>query len=420
MKRFLPYFALLKPVRWAFVGALLSGLVFGVASGFGLPFVAQKVFPVLFGGQEVDQMTLWGYLMILPMAFALRGISGFLNTYLIAVCGTAVLNQLRARVFAKLQQMPLLAYQKHPTGDLLTRANSDTAQLQNTLMSVSNDLVKYPITLLGAVAAVIYLAAMQHQLQLILILLGVIPLCVIPIRFLGMHLQKRAKQSQAQNANVTDILNENIRGVREVKLYAQEAFQASRFRQAIDQLRRFALKMVKYSASLNPIIEFISVIGITVAIYFAYRAHLTLEVVAPLIMALYMAYEPVKKIGGVHNSLKQGGASLERIEQLLNEPNDMQEPAEAIPMNNRARGQVTFEKVSFSYPRGERRVLDDFSLQIQPGEVVGVVGPSGAGKTTLLGLLPRLFDPQKGAVKIDGIDVRQLKMTDLRLQLAAV
>ena len=429
MNRFLPYFALLKPVRGAFIGALVCGLIFGLASGFGLPFVAQKVFPVLFGGhEEVSQMTLIGYLMILPLAFAIRGISGFLNTYLISVCGTAVLNQLRAKVFGKLQQMPLLSYQNHPTGDLLTRATGDTAQLQNTLMAVSNDLIKYPMTLVGAVAAVIYLAIVQHQLLLIIALLGVIPLCIFPIRTLGLLLQKRAKQAQAQVASVTDILSENIRGVREVKLYAQEKFQATRFGRAIDTLRKFSLKMTKYQAALNPIIEFISVVGITIAIYFAYRAHLTLEAVAPLIMALYMAYEPMKKIGSVHNSLKQGAASLERIEQLLNEPADMIDAPDAIPME-RAKGKVTFKNVTFSYPRAEHAALKNFSLNIEPGEVIGVVGPSGAGKSTLLNLLPRLFDPtnsnnlnnsENGTIEIDGIDIRKIKTIDLRRQIAAV
>ncbi len=419
MKRFLPYFELLKPVRGQFVGALFFGLIFGLASGFGLPFVAQKVFPVLFGGKEVSTLALLGYLSILPLAFAIRGVSGFLNTYLISACGTDVLNQLRAKVFSKLQKMSLLAYQEHPTGDLLTRATNDTAALQNTLVMVSNDLIKYPITLLGAFAALIYLSLQQHQLLFVVILLGVIPICIFPIRALGLLLQSRAKQSQAQTANVTDILGENIRGVREVKLYNQEAYQSARFGKAIDLLRRFSLKMVKYNAALNPIIEFISSVGVTLAIYYAYRARLSLEVVAPLIMALYMAYEPIKRIAGVHNNLKRGEASLDRIEELLAEKDDIQERSGACELS-RAKGEVAFENVFFAYPRGDGDALKGFSLGIEPGQVVGVVGPSGAGKSTLLNLLPRLLDVREGSVKIDGMDVRDLKLADLRHQIAAV
>lgn len=419
MKRFLPYFALLKPVRGAFIGALLSALVFGIASGFGIPFMAQKVLPILFGNEAVPPGSLILYLAILPLAFAIRGFSGFLNTYLINVCGTTVLNQLRFRVFTKLQRMPLLTYQKHPTGDLLTRATSDTSQLQTTLMGVSNDLIKYPITFLSAMAAVVYLAIAQNQLVFILILLAVIPVCILPIRALGAMLQKRARQNQAQSATVTDILNENIRGVREVKLYAQEDYQAKRFSRSIDELQRFTLKMVKYQASLNPILEFISAVGVTVAIYYAFRVHLRLDVVLPLIMALYMAYEPLRKIGGVHNALKQGAASLDRIEQLLNEPIDTQEPANPVPLT-RARGNIFFDNVSFQYPTGEKAALHNFSLSIPTGMVVGVVGPSGAGKSTLINLLPRLFDPRDGCVKIDGTDIRNFLSTNLRAQIATV
>lgn len=404
----------------AFVGALACGFIFGVASGFGLPFVAQKVFPVLFGGQgNVPQMELIGYLLVLPAAFALRGISGFFNTYLISYCGTVILNQLREKVFVKLQKMPILAYQKHATGDLLTRTTGDTAQLQNTLIAVSNDLIKYPVTLVSAMGAVIYMAITQNQLLFIFILLGIIPICILPVKFLGDRLQKRAREGQSQTSSVTDILNENIRGVREVKLYTQEKYQASRFARSIDELRKFTLKIVKYQASLNPIIEFISAVGVTVAIYFAYQAHLRLEVVAPLIMALYMAYEPIKRIGAVHNTLKLGQASLERIEELLNEPTDVAEPENPAPMK-RVKGEVEFKNVTFEYPRGDRKAVQNFSLKIPAGMVVGVVGPSGAGKTTLLSLLPRLFDPQQGQIMIDGVDVTRVSTYDLRRQLAAV
>lgn len=419
MKRFLPYFKLLKNVWPQFVGALLTGFIFGVASGFGLPYVSQKVFPVLFGGKEVDMWTLVLYLCILPAAFAIRGISGFFNTYLISYCGTDILNHLRRQVFTKLQQMPILAYQSHPTGDLLTRTTGDTAQLQNTLMTVSNDMIKYPVTLVSALAAVVYLAVTQNQLGFIVILLGVIPVCVIPVRVLGQLLQKRARQGQGQVAGVTDILSENIRGVREIKLYGQEEQQSKRFDVSIKGLQRYTLKIVKYQASLNPIIEFISVIGVTIAIYYAYKAHLKLEVVVPLIMALYMAYEPVKKIGAVHNSLKLGEASLDRIEELLNEPTEVPEPTNPVEIA-RAKGNVTFENISFGYPRAERLALNNFSLTIPAGTVVGIVGPSGAGKTTLIGLVPRLFDPKEGTVKVDGIDIRQLRTKDLRAQIAAV
>jgi subfamily B ATP-binding cassette protein MsbA len=410
---------MLKPIRGAFIGSLSSAVVFGLASGFGLPFVAQKVLPILFGGQSVPHWQLVGYLFILPLAFAIRGVSGFLNSYLLSYCGTSVLNQLRAKVFAKLQQMPLLAYQRHPTGDLLTRATSDTSQLQNTLLGVSNDLIKYPITFFSAMAAVIYLALQQHQLVFVLILLGVIPLCIVPIRALGELLQKRAQQSQAQSGNVTDILSENIRGVREVKLYGQEAYQARRFGRAIDELKHYTLKISKYQAALNPILEFISAVGVTVAIYYAFKIHLTLAVVTPLLMALYMAYEPLRRIGGVHNSLKQGSASLERIEQLLDEPTDTQEPANPVKVD-RLKGNIAFEKVDFSYPNAERPALKNFSLAIPSSLTIGVVGPSGAGKSTLINLLPRLFDPQSGRVTIDGIDIREMKTADLRRQIAAV
>lgn len=418
VKRFIPYLSLIKPVWKPFLGALICGAVFGVASGFGLPFMAQKVFPMLFGEQQVELWKLIGVVSLLPLAFAIRGLSGFANAYLVNYCGTHVLNQLRLKMFKKLQRLPLAAYQGHSTGDLLTRSSADTYVLQKTLINVSNDLIKYPVTLIGAVVAVIYLSLQQQQLVFILLLLGIIPICIVPIKILGNLLRKRAHLQQQQNATVTDIINENIRGVREVRLYGQEEYQNKRFVKAIDLLRHYTMKIVKYGASLGPMIEFVSAIGVGLAVYYAYQANLELSVVLPLIFALYMAYEPIKKLGGVHNQIRQGSASLERIEHLLDQP-EMKE-IEGGKSLGRAKGEIVFDNVSFAYPRASRNALDGLSLKIPAGMVVGVVGTSGAGKTTLLNLLPRLFDQKAGSIKIDGVDTRDISLKDLRSQMAFV
>ncbi len=419
MNKLWPYFKLLGPVKGAFIASMVCGLIFGVASGLGLPLMAQKVFPILFGGQPVATWLLVVAVLLLPAAFAVRGISGFFNSYLINYCGTYVLNRLRERVFDKILLMPLAVYSRHSTGDLLTRASQDTAVLQTTLTDVSNDLIKYPITLLGSMAAVVYLAIQQKQLLFILLLLAIIPICIVPIKIFGDLLRKRAHQQQRQSSTVTDVLNENIRGVREVRLYSQEKAQQTRFVTAIETLRNLGLKIAKYQSGLSPLIEFISSIGIATAIYYAYRVHLSLDVVIPLITALYMAYDPIKKLGDVHNKLRRGMASLERIEVILEEPSDLPEPANPVAIG-RAQGEVVFDKVVFRYPTGKTNALEDFSLAVPAGMVVGIVGPSGAGKSTLMNLIPRLYEAASGRVLIDGIDTRELSLADLRRQIAVV
>jgi len=404
IKRFIPYFALLKTVRVQFAAAIASGVIFGAASGFGLPFMADRVFPIIFGEQPPSTAMLLAVTAFIPAVFFVRSVSGFLNVYLIHYCGGKVLEAIRVKVFSKLQTLPLDFYQKNKSGDLMARVINDTGQLQGVVTSVANDLVKQPLTLVGALVAVVYLSVKQQELLFILGMLLLIPVCILPVRIIGKKLLHRAHRFLAMTSDLTSILNENLTASKEIRAFNLEA----------------SMKVVKYSNVLSPTIEVIASFGVAATVFYAASKGISLEKILPLLFALYMSYEPIKKLGRIHNEIRKGEASLDRLEYVLATEDSVPDPVEPMPLPLKdVRGEIVFERVFFAYEPGIP-VLQDVNVSIAPGEVVALVGPSGAGKTTFANLIPRFFDVSAGRITVDNQDVRQVRKEELRRAMALV
>ena len=417
MKKLLPYFSLLKPVKWHFIGALICGLIYGISSGFGLPFMSHKVFPLIFGDNPPSDKMLFFAVAYLPAVFLIRNTSGFFNAYLIGYCGVSVLEAIRLKVFTKLQSLSLDFFENHKPGDLLSRTMIDTNQVQTAVVGVSNDLIKQPVTFLGAMGALFYLSIQNSQLIFIFFSLMIVPIVVFPIRFIGRKLYMKALAMQEEMGSVTDLVSENLSAVREVRAFSLENRQIESFLKTIRSLFKMQLKVIKYAKSLSPSIEFVSSLGVAIAIIYAAKMRISLEEVIALIFALYLSYDPIKNIGVINNELKKGLASLRRIEDIINTPDTVIDRPGA-QMIEAITGQISFEGVNFSY--SEELVLRDISCQLEPGKVHALVGPSGAGKTTFANLVLRLYDIEKGSITLDGKDLRDIKIAGLRRNIALV
>ncbi|MEO7412957.1 MAG: ABC transporter ATP-binding protein [Opitutaceae bacterium] len=362
---------------------------------------------------QIGLVALW-----IPFIFAIRGIAGYLNVYLIQLAGTRVLEKLRLDFFHKLQVLPLSFFQKNSSGDLLSRGMADANQLQVTLITVANEIVRSPATLLGAIGAIAWKAYHVHGVTLVLVSLAVIPLCVLPIRYVGKKLIKRTGQIQAELGSMTDIFRENLSAAKEVRAFNLEDREVARFTRASQTLIRALMKFMKYEKALTPLIEIISAIGIAFTLLYAYRVQLDLKTFMVLITALYASYEPIKKLGSLNNEMKRGLGSLDRLEAVLQAPVTIVDAPDAKPLP-RATGDLAFEEVSFSYQDGGP-VLVDLTRRIPAGAICALVGPSGAGKSTFANLVPRFFDPVSGRVTLDGHDLRALRLADLRQNIAVV
>ncbi len=436
MKRYLPYYKYLRAVRWQFAFGVLAGLVYALASGLGMPLMVDVVFPVLFkavpeGGEEQwysawmtrqlgavsQERLLLVTCLWIPVVFLVRALASYANSYLIQFVGQRVLEEIRLNLFIKLQELPLSFFKRNKSGDLLARLMSDTAILKQIVANVSSDLIKQPATLLGALAFLGYKSWQDHSVFIVLIALFTIPICVLLIRAAGKKLAKRARALQEQGGTMTASLAETLQAPLEIRAYNLEQRQISAFRKRVRDMLKVSMKVVKYRQAISPAIELVAAIGFAVALYLGVRAGMSQSSFMALGMALFMSYEPIKKLGMVHSLLKQGDAAIDRIDLIAKEPDSQPEPDVPVPMVV-PKEAIRFEDLSFAY--GEEPVLREVNLRIPIGQVVALVGPSGAGKSTFANLLPRFYDPGSGAITFDRTDIRDFTKKDLRNAIAVV
>lgn len=434
MKQFFPYYRHLLTVKWQFIAGVLCGIAYAVASGAGLPLMTKLVFPVLFSAEaaETKPYETWlrgliggvsheTLLMVtclwIPLIFLIRAIAGYANSYLIQLSGLRVLESIRTDMFVKLQSLPLSFYKKNRSGDLLARLMSDTEILRQVLANASSDLIKQPITLISAFAVLIYMAFKDHSFFIAMIALITVPICVTVIRAAGKRLAARARSLQKQGGNLTATLAESLQSSLEIRAYNLEERQISQFRKRIRDILNLSLKVVKYRQAISPAIEVVASGGFAAALFFGVRSGMTLEGFMTLGMALYMSYEPIKKLGAIHSRFRQGGAALERMEYILHQPDTLPDPLTPQPFTIPSQS-IRFENLSFAYET--EPVLREVDVEIPIGQVIALVGPSGAGKSTFASLIPRFYDPQSGRITIDGIDLSAFTKKNLREHIAVV
>ncbi len=419
MRRFRPYFHYLRMVRGPLVTAIICGLIYGASSGTGPPALVNYVIPAIFH-RRAEGLSMGTVVLIaacIPLVFLVRAISGYLNSYFIQLSGVRILEALRLDYFRKLQAVPLAFLQRKSTGDLVSRGLADTQQLQSTMTLLANDGLKQPMTLLGAVGFLVVKAIATKGVLLVLGCLAIVPLSVLPVRYVGRKVLRRAHQLQSHLGTMTGIFSENLSAAREVRAFGLEERETSRFAGVTRALVIAQMKIAKYAQALTPSIEVLSAIGIALTLIIAYGTEVSLESFLAVVVALYMSYEPVKKLGALNNEMKRGTAALERLEAVLREPVTIADPAAPIEVN-RLRGDIAFDHVTFAYDSAP--VLRDISAVIPAGTVCALVGPSGAGKTTFANLVPRFYDVGTGVVAIDGQDVRKMRLADLRRNIALV
>ena len=417
LNRFKPYISHLKEVRIQFAAGLIFGIIAAVASGAGLPFVIKYIVPLVTGENAPEGTQLFLILSIVPLVFALRAGGSFLNAYLMAYAGMYVLEKLRLSVFEKIQFLSLSFFWKNNVGDLMSRVVGDTLALQHSIIVIVNSFIKEPATLISAVSFLIYLSISESEAAFMLISLASVPLCVVPIQIIGKRILMKARKAQKQAGQVNHVLNENLSVAKEVRAYNLQTREIARFATVCREFFKFTLKTVKYDKMLTPLVEVVSAFAIVFALFVAVARNIQPEILASILTALYMCYEPVKKLGTVSNVIRRAEASLDRLEYVLHAKDataESKSPIKGVTIS----GQISFKQVGFSY--SDTEVLKGINTEIAAGEIVALVGPSGAGKSTFANLVPRFYDTSVGSVQLDGIDVKDFMKADLRAQIALV
>lgn len=419
LRRLRPYLVYLRRERRTVAAAIFFGIVYGATSGASLPVLIKYVFPRVFDPENAlpfSTVALIG--SAIPLAFFIRALSGYLNSYFTQLTGVRVLESIRLDYFAKLQHLPLSFIHGRQTGDLISRGLADTAQLQFALTQLANDGLKQPAQLIGAVGALVWLAFDSQGVGLVLICLSILPLAIFPIRYIGRKVVRRAAEFQAGLGSATSVFSENLSAAREVRAFGLEAREKARFGALTHTLVTSQMKIAKYAQALSPALEFISAAGIGATMILAYGSGLTQETFVAIVAALYFAYEPIKKIGALNNELNRATAALDRLEVILDAEETIADPAVPVTVG-RLHGDIEFDRVTFAYHDGET-ALKDVSVKIPAGTVCALVGPSGAGKSTFANLVPRFYDAVDGSIRIDGHDLRAMRIADLRRNIAVV
>lgn len=352
-------------------------------------------------------------ILLVPLMFILRGLLSYLNVYCLQWVAVRAITDLRARLFAHLQNLSVGFFAKSNTGDLMSRINADTGALQNTITGTLASVVKDPVTVIGCVVVLLKLDA-----RLMLVIALVFPVCLIPIIVFSRKVRKSAAVVQDSYSELATVMHESFTGNRIIKAYNLEERAVRQFREVSQRFVSHRMRIVRSEEIPGPLIEFFASVGVALLfIYFAFQQSSHAVNLVPFAIGVFFMYRPIKNITRLHNQLEQARAASRQVFELLALKNTIVEPAQP-KMLQAAGADIQFDHVSFSY--GERSALADIHLQIKPGELVALVGASGSGKTTLSNLLLRFYDPQKGVIRIGGVDIRDVTTRDLRNQIAVV
>jgi subfamily B ATP-binding cassette protein MsbA len=347
---------------------------------------------------------------LVPLVMLARGVCNYLNNYLMGWVAVRAICDLRARLFEHLLNLPLSFLSRNSTGELMSRIG-DVGVLQNMIAVSLVTLVTQPIRLISFAVVPFFINA-----KLTAIALVTFPLCVIPVVVYNQKVRRAGAAIQTESANLSKVMHEAFTGNRIIKGYNLETVVVERFLTNQKKFISHYMRVIRSTETPGPIIEVLAAIGVAILLLYLAGSASPTEFML-FIGALMMMYGPVKAIIRVQSQLHQARAATQRVFDLLATKTTLPEPAHPVALRT-AGADILFDNVSFSY--GDKMVLRNIQLQVEPGRMVALVGSSGSGKTTLTNLLLRFYDPTHGAVRIGGIDLREVAVHDIRSQIAVV
>ena len=420
------------------VNSLLAGLP---AAGLVIPFVDTVLAgkPIALPHQDrlppfllewVSQMnampraSLLNLLIFWTISLAfLRLVFEYLQSYFMNRVSQKVIRDLRNEVYQKIIHLPLSFFARSQTGALVSRITHDTVTVRDAISEGLADFLFQPIQIVvNVIVLLVVKTVFDIPWSLVFVIFVLLPLVVIPVLRVGRRLKKISRTNQQQIAEINTTLFETISGIRIVQGFSMEPYEKGRFAKQTQALFKTMMLSVSRMILVSPLTEFIGFVCFGIVLWIGGK-----EVIAngmspgafvAFLVALFSLLRPFKRLSRVHGINQQALAAAERIFEILDAPNEIEdEPGAKVlaPIRN----EVHFRNVSFRYADG-KQVLSNVDFRVRAGEIVALVGPSGVGKTTLVNLLPRFHDPSSGEVLIDGVDIRGVLLTSLRGQIGLV
>jgi subfamily B ATP-binding cassette protein MsbA len=348
--------------------------------------------------------------------FLVRGIGDYLSVYAPGWVGRQVIKAIRGDVFARYLHLPVAYFDRNGVAPLLSRLTYNIELVAEAATNAVTFIIRDTLTIIGLIGYLLYL-----NWKLTLFALAVAPLIVGLIRATSQKFRRYSARIQASMGDVTRVAKESLESQRMIKVFNAEAQQAAVFEVVNERNRASFMKLITVKAVSSPVVQMIAAAGLAAVMYMAIRdvleRGLSIGEFTSFLTALLLVTAPLRRLVSVVGPLQQGIAAGESVFEVLDAA--AEDRGGDVPLE-RARGEIEFRDVTFTYDAEKGQVLTGIRIQVAPGETVAIVGRSGSGKSTLVSLLPRFHDPDSGAVLLDGMDIRNFRLADLRNQLALV
>ena len=359
-------------------------------------------------------------LVMLPLlvigVYLMKALGTYGQEFFMNYVGEDIIRRLRNQLYDRIQDLPLSFFQKERTGTLMSRITNDVNILKSMVSTAVTGSLRDLSTIIGLTAVIFYL-----NWRMAILAFVVLPIAFLPVFILGQKVRRVSTGCQQAMAELSAFLHETLSGTKIVKAFGMETHEKKRFFDQTRRIFRLELKGVMVRSLASPIMEFFGGLGVAFVIWYGgsevIDGKTTPGTFMSFLACVLLIYDPVRKLSQINNTIQQGMAAADRVFDVVEKQSDIQDPADPKPMPLTP-NELSFENVRFSY--GEQEVLKGIDLVVNKGQVLALVGMSGGGKSTLANLIPRFFDVTGGRICIDGTDIRQFALSDLRQQISIV
>ncbi len=342
----------------------------------------------------------------------------YLSLFAMAPVRNGIVRDLRAQLYAKMLSMPPSYFSEERKGDLMSRITADVQEIESSILNVLQALFREPIIIVFCLSFMVYISP-----SLTLFVLGLIVATALILGRLSKTLKRKSSRAQGLLGDLITIIEESLSGMRIIQGFTAEKYQRSRFENKNNEYRSILTKVIRRRDLSSPLSEFLGIMIVAVLLWYASRQVFQEDMDAATLFAYLLAFfyilNPAKAFSKAFFNVQKGIAAMERVEEVLDAKNEITDHRDARSIQH-LESSVVYDKVSFKYPNDDRWVLKEVDIEIEKGKVVALVGASGAGKSTLADLLPRFFDVTSGAIRIDGVDIRACKISELRSLMGIV
>ena len=362
---------------------------------------------------------LFAIIVIVPLVALARCALIFLNHYCLAWAGMRTVRDMRCAVLRHVQEQSMQFHGRIDVGQLMSRCTSDPHQVQLVIQHVLQELAQAPFEIIVSVGFIIWTAIENKMLPTLGIIVIGFPLFMIPVVFLSKRIRKWSKKALERLSLVGSRIHEILTCIKVVKAYNTEEFENAKYEDANNQTLKATLRSLRWGLLVGPAVETVGIFLICGFMVWCYFTGVKFSTIIPMLAPLLLIYRPLKQLSKLQVQIEQGRAALARIWSIMDVEMRLPESASAAAKST-FDDRVAFEDVSFRYDTAERDAVHGASFAIPRGKVVAVVGGTGSGKSTLSALLARFFDPKSGRVTMDGVDLRDIRIADLRRLIGSV